>query len=277
MKMRSTTSGVAAVTVLLGIVAAACGSSSNNAGAGATTAAPTTAATTAAASTTAAAGETTTSAGGGATGNTLKVDTSKCPADATTALPAGADIKIGFPGPQTGPLAAFGAIGQGIQLYFDKVAAEQGGIDGHKAQVIAKDDAYDPNKSPAAVTELIEKDKIMASAIQIGTPNVAATQKLYEDSCTPQAFVGTGFPDWGDPAHHPWTVGGILAYNTEAKMWGEFIAKKKPGAKVARARLQQRLREVVPDRLRAGGQGQGLARSSRPSCTRAPPPASTTR
>ena len=101
-------------------------------------------------------------------------------------------------------------------------------------EIVPKDDAYDPNKSPAAVTELIEKDKIAGSIIQVGTPNVAATRALYEQSCTPQMFVGTGFPAWGDPAHHPWTVGGgALGYNTEAHMWGEFIDKKKPGAKVA--------------------------------------------
>ena len=35
--------------------------------------------------------------GRGGSGETLKVDTSKCPADATTAFPAGSTIKIGFP------------------------------------------------------------------------------------------------------------------------------------------------------------------------------------
>ena len=45
--------------------------------------------------------------------------------------------------------------------------------------------------------------------------------------------MGTGFPAWGDPAAHPWTMGGILAYNTEAVMWADFIADQKPGATVA--------------------------------------------
>ena len=62
---------------------------------------------------------------------------------------------------------------------------------------------------------------------------MAASQGIFEAACTPQLFVGTGFPNWGDPKHHPWTIGGIMAYNTEAEMWGEFIAKKKPGAKIA--------------------------------------------
>ena len=45
--------------------------------------------------------------------------------------------------------------------------------------------------------------------------------------------MNTGFPAWGDPANHPWTTGGLLAYNTEANIWADYIAKKKPGAKVA--------------------------------------------
>ena len=135
--------------------------------------------------------------------------------------------------PQTGPVAAFGVIAQGLKVQAEKVNAA-GGIDGHKVEIVPKDDAYDPNKSPAAVTELIEKDKIAGSIYQVGTPNVAATRSLYEESCTPQMFVGTGFPAFGDPKNHPWTVGGgALGYNTEAVMWGEFIAKNKPGAKIA--------------------------------------------
>ena len=47
------------------------------------------------------------------------------------------------------------------------------------------------------MTKLIEKDKIAASILQIGTPNVAATPALYEQSCTPQMFVGTGLPELG--------------------------------------------------------------------------------
>jgi ABC-type branched-subunit amino acid transport system substrate-binding protein len=226
---------VAAAGVALAFVAAACGDDDDS-GTGATTTAAGGATTTAAAATTTAGGATTTAAGGATTtsaggGETFKVDTSKCPADATQ--PITGDLKIGSVFPQSGQLAAFGAIAQGINTYFAKVNAEEGGVDGHKLTLIAKDDAYDPNKTPPLVTELLEKDKIAASTIQIGTPNVGATRALYEQSCTPQLYVGTGFPAWSDPKNHPWTINGILAYNTEARMWGEFLAKKKPNAKVA--------------------------------------------
>jgi ABC-type branched-subunit amino acid transport system substrate-binding protein len=235
MRKRRTLARLAVGTMALALVAAACGGDDDDDAGGATTTAAG-ATTTAAAATTTAAGGATTTAGGATTteaeAETLQVDTANCPPEATTELAAGEDLKIGITLPQTGPLAAFGAIAQGLNTQFAKVNAD-GGVDGHQVVLISKDDAYDPNKTPPLVTELIEADKIMASIIQVGTPNVASVRGLHESSCTPQLFVGTGFPAWGDPANHPWTVGGILAYNTEAAMWGEFIDAKKPGAKVA--------------------------------------------
>jgi ABC-type branched-subunit amino acid transport system substrate-binding protein len=215
----------AAVGLAFVLVAAACGDDSDSDSAATTAGAATTAA---AAATTAAAADTTAAAGG----ETLQVDAASCPPEATTALADGEDIVIGITVPLTGPLAAFGAIPQGMTVYFDKVNAA-GGVDGHNVVLISKDDAYDPNKTPPLVTELIEQDKMMASLLQVGTPNVAATRALYEESCTPQLYVGTGFPAWGDPTAHPWTMGGILAYNTEAVMWADFLAEEKPGATVA--------------------------------------------
>jgi branched-chain amino acid transport system substrate-binding protein len=208
------------VVAIAGLVVAACGSSSKT-GSTTTAAVSTTASTTQAPTTTA------------FVEPSFKVDTSKCPADATTKLAAGDPIKIAFIGPQTGPLAGFGVIKDGMQAYFDKINTEEGGVDGHKLQVVAKDDEYDPAKSAPAVQEAIEKDKVFASAFQIGSANVAATRPAHEKACVPQVFVGTGLPNWGDPQNHNWTVGGILAYNTEAKIWAEYLKKHYPnGVKV---------------------------------------------
>jgi branched-chain amino acid transport system substrate-binding protein len=215
----------------LTFVAAACGDDSGSSSATTASAATSAAgaATTGAGAATSAAGAATTAAGSAAA---FSVPTTNCPSDVNTPLAAGADISLGMTVPLTGALAAFGAIPQGMNAVFAKVN-ESGGIDGHKIKLIAKDDAYDPTKTPPLATELVEQDHVLASVFQVGTPNVAATQKIFEDACTPQLYVATGFPNWGDPAHHPWTIGGILSYSAEAKMWGEFIAQKKPGAKIA--------------------------------------------
>jgi branched-chain amino acid transport system substrate-binding protein len=230
-------SQVLAAGVALSFVAAACGSDSDN-GEGATTVAP--AATTAgpAATTTAAPTATTAPPDTLAPQKTtlpaadrFVVNDSACPPEAKAALAAGAPIKIGFSAPLTGPLAGFGLIAQGLQAQIDKVN-EAGGIDGHKIELITKDDAYDPAKTKTNVQELLEKDKILVSVLQVGTPNVGAVLGNYSKACVAQAYVGTGFPAWGSPGTNPWTVGGILAYNTEANIWAEYLKDVMPGAKV---------------------------------------------
>jgi branched-chain amino acid transport system substrate-binding protein len=238
MRKSSTTArfGLAAA-VCLSLVAAACGdddegsSATSEAAPVSTEAAPaeTTASTEATTETTAAAETSVASTEPAA--EAFSVPTDNCPADTTEPLADGAPIKIGFIGPQTGPLAAFGVIGQGMKVYFDKINTEQDGVDGHQIEVILKDDAYDPAKSAPAVQEALEGDKIFASVFQIGTPNVAGTRQLHADACVPQALVGTGFPAWGDPANFPWTTGGIPSYTVEAKVWVEFIKEKFPDAK----------------------------------------------
>ena len=241
---------------VIGLVAAACGSSKGTTAA--TTAA--TSGTTAAAVATTGAPVATTAAPAATTAPAPKgftVDASKCPADATAPLAAGADAKIGITLPQTGPLAAFGAIAQGMQIFFDTLNAN-GGIDGHKVVVVSKDDAYDPKQTVPKATELIEQDKVLATSFMVGTPNVAATRSLFEASCTPQMFVGTGFPAWGDPKNHPWTVGGILAYNTEAKIWAAYIAQKTPGAKVAQLVFNNDFGKAYQKQFEADAKTAGL-------------------
>ena len=245
MRQRSTRARLAlAGAVCLSLVGAACGSDDDGGSSDTTPAAP--ASTAAAPATTSPAesapasteastattgGETSVAATQPANEAAFAVPTDNCPADATQPLADGAPVKIGFIGPQTGPLAAFGVIGQGMKVYFDKINKEQGGVDGHQIELVTKDDAYDPSKSAPAVQEALEGDKIFASVFQIGTPNVAGTRQLHADACVPQALVGTGFPAWGDPKNFPWTTGGIPSYTVEAKVWVEFIKTKFPDAK----------------------------------------------
>ena len=96
----------------------------------------------------------------------------------------------------TGALAAFGAIPEGMNAVFAKVN-EAGGIDGHQVTLVAKDDAYDPNKTPPLATELVEKDKVLASVFQVGTPNVAASQAIFEARVHASALRRHGLPQLG--------------------------------------------------------------------------------
>jgi branched-chain amino acid transport system substrate-binding protein len=233
MNKRSRSMRVLAVTLSLALVAAACGGDDGG------SASETTAATDENTETTAATEETTetteatettegtetTEASGGADAFVMPAD--GCPDTATTPLGEGEPIKLGFSLPQSGALASFAPLAVGMQAYFNKVN-EAGGVDGHPIELIVKDDAYDPARSVTNMTEFIERDQVLASVFQVGTPNVAATRDAAGAACTPQMFVGTGFPAWGDPENYPWTTIGLMSYSTEAAVWTNYIEEAYP-------------------------------------------------
>ena len=119
--------------------------------------------------------------------------------------------------------------------------------------------------------EAIEGDGIFASVFQVGTPNVAGTRQLHADACVPQALVGTGFPNWGDPANFPWTTGGIPSYTVESAIWTDFIKEKFPDAtKVAILSFNNDFGKTYQAALQRAAPG-GRARDRRPtSCTSRP-------
>jgi branched-chain amino acid transport system substrate-binding protein len=49
----------------------------------------------------------------------------------------------------------------------------------------------------------------------------------------PQSFVATGATKWNDPRNFPWTLGYQPNYQTEAKIYAQYILKNKPNAKIA--------------------------------------------
>src|SRR3546814_12964214 len=49
----------------------------------------------------------------------------------------------------------------------------------------------------------------------------------------PQLFVATGATKWGDPENYPWTMGWQPNYQTEARIYANYIKKNMPDAKVA--------------------------------------------
>ena len=159
--------------------------------------------------------------------------TTNCPADATTPLADGAPIKIGFIGPQTGPLAAFGQIAPGMKVLFDKVNAA-GGVDGHKIEVVTKDDAYDPAKSEAGRAGGHPGRQDLRLGHPDRHPERCGYSRRLRSGLRAPGLGRHGLLRWGDPANHPWTVGGIMSYPTEAIAWTEFLKDKYPnGAKVA--------------------------------------------
>jgi ABC-type branched-subunit amino acid transport system substrate-binding protein len=156
-----------------------------------------------------------------AAGTVLKLP--ECPDDwsATTGVD-GDEIRLGQSLPQSGALAAFGAIGEGMQMYFDYVN-DTDPIDGKNLVLITKDDGYEAGRAVANVEEMIDTEDIFAFVHMIGTPINLAVRPITQENCVPQLFNSSGFPFWGDPANFPWTVGNILNYVTETEIWCSAI------------------------------------------------------
>ena len=141
------------------------------------------------------------------------------------------EIKIGNTNPYSGPASAYGTIGKAIGAYFKKVN-DEGGINGRKINYISYDDAYSPPKAVEMVRKLVEQDQVAALFQTLGTPTNSAIHKYDNQQKVPHLFVATGATKWNDPQHFPWTMGFQPNYQTEGRIYAQYILKNLPDAKI---------------------------------------------
>ena len=141
------------------------------------------------------------------------------------------EIKIGNTNPYSGPASAYGLIGKTIDAYFKKVNAE-GGINGRKVTFISYDDGYSPPKTVEQVRKLVESDEVLLVFQPLGTPSNSAIHKYMNAKKVPQLFVATGATKWGDPKNFPWTMGWQPNYQSEGRIYAEYLIKTHPQGKI---------------------------------------------
>src|SRR3954462_3083366 len=141
------------------------------------------------------------------------------------------EIKIGQTVPFSGPASAYAGIGKTQAAYF-KMINEQGGINGRKLNLIQYDDAYSPPKAVEQVRKLVEGDEVLFTFQIIGTPSNAAVQKYLNGKKVPQLLAATGATRFTDPQNAPWTIGFNPNYQTEGRIYGKYILKNHPNAKI---------------------------------------------
>jgi branched-chain amino acid transport system substrate-binding protein len=141
------------------------------------------------------------------------------------------EIKIGQTVPFSGPASAYSSIGKTQAAYF-KMINEQGGINGRKINLIQYDDAYSPPKAVEQVRKLVESDEVLLTFQIVGTPSNAAVQKYLNAKKVPQLFAATGASKFTDPKNFPWTLGFNPNYQTEGRIYGQYILKNHPDAKI---------------------------------------------
>src|SRR5580698_8890604 len=168
------------------------------------------------------------------TGSVLALALTASPAYAQKKYDTGAtdtEIKIGQTVPFSGPASAYATIGKAQAAYF-KMINDQGGINGRKINLIQYDDAYSPPKAVEQVRKLVESDEVLLTFQIIGTPSNAAVQKYLNTKKVPQLFAATGASRFTDPKNYPWTLGFNPSYFVEGRIYGQYILKQYPAAKV---------------------------------------------
>ena len=141
------------------------------------------------------------------------------------------EIKIGQTVPFSGPASAYATIGKAQAAYI-KMINDQGGVNGRKINLIQYDDAYSPPKAVEQVRKLVESDEVLLTFQIIGTPSNAAVQKYLNAKKVPQLFAATGASKFTDPKNYPWTLGFNPNYFVEGRIYGQYILKNYPNAKV---------------------------------------------
>src|ERR1700723_1426524 len=141
------------------------------------------------------------------------------------------EIKIGQTVPFSGPASAYASIGKTQLAYFNMIN-EQGGVNGRKINLIQYDDSYSPPKAVEQVRKLVESDEVLLTFQIIGTPSNAAVQKYLNAKKVPQLFAATGASKFTDPKNFPWTLGFNPNYQTEGRIYGQYILKNHPDAKI---------------------------------------------
>ena len=165
-------------------------------------------------------------------------------AAAALALPAGGvsggtpgvtsnQILIGGTVPLSGNASAFGTVGPGANAYFKYVNAH-GGVYGRKIKYIWRDDGYDPSRTLEQTRELVQQDKVFAIFNTVGTEHNVAIRAYLNAVKVPQVFGGTGASIIGRAyKKYPWTMGYLPSFVGEGAIYGRYVVKHRPKARIA--------------------------------------------
>jgi branched-chain amino acid transport system substrate-binding protein len=145
---------------------------------------------------------------------------------------AAEEIRIGQTIPYSGPVSGFGIIGKAEEAYFEKINAE-GGINGRKIKLISLDDGYSPPKTVEQTRKLVEQEEVLLMFSSLGTATNNAVHRYLNAKKVPQLFVLSGATKWSDPKNFPWTMPGMVSYESEGVVYAKYILQTKPDAKIA--------------------------------------------
>jgi branched-chain amino acid transport system substrate-binding protein len=142
------------------------------------------------------------------------------------------EIKIGNIMAYSGPASGYGTIGKAEAAYFATIN-DHGGINGRKINFISRDDGYSPPKTVELARQLVEQEQVLLLFSNLGTPTNLAIRGYMNERKVPQLSIISGADTFNDPEHFPWTAPALASYHLEGSIYGRYIGKNLPDAKIA--------------------------------------------
>jgi len=134
--------------------------------------------------------------------------------------------------PLSGPASGYAPIPVGMGAYFSYINAK-GGVNGRKIVWKYEDDGYNPANTVQLTHKFVEQDHAFALVGGLGTEPQLPVRQYLNDNKVPQLFVSTGATtfdrDWG---LYPWTLGWQPDYEAEGAIYGKYVVKNFPTAKL---------------------------------------------
>ncbi len=145
----------------------------------------------------------------------------------------GNSILIGGTTPLSGVASAYASVARGAEAYFKYVNA-RGGVNGRKINYKYLDDGYIPSSTVQQTRQLVQQDRVFAIYNSLGTEHNLAIRDYLNSVRVPQVFAATGARTFGASFRkYPWTIGYQPSYYGEAQIYGRWIVKNRPRARIA--------------------------------------------
>jgi branched-chain amino acid transport system substrate-binding protein len=148
-------------------------------------------------------------------------------------------VSVGGTFPFSGPASSYAPIPVGMQAYFSYVNAKKTngrrGVFGRQIKFNAVDDGYNPAQTVQKTKQLVEQDRVFALVGGLGTEPQQAVTAYANQQKVPQIYVSTGATEWGardKHASHPWTIGWQPDYQAEGAIYGRYIVRNLPNARI---------------------------------------------
>src|SRR6266516_2883426 len=142
-------------------------------------------------------------------------------------------ILLGATVPLTGDEVAYAAVARGADAYFKYVNA-RGGVRKRRIQYLYLDDGYNPAETLRKTRQLVQDEHVFAIFNSVGTEHALAVRPYLNQNGVPQLFVGSGLSALAlEHKTYPWSMGYLPRFAGEAAVYGRYLARTRPRAKIA--------------------------------------------